>query len=42
MRDHLGLGLMVAIWYLVIGLPFAWLARRAEARLGRHLRPVSA
>jgi polar amino acid transport system substrate-binding protein len=42
MRDHLGLGLLVAAWYLVIGLPFAWLARRAEARLGRHLRVVSA
>ena len=40
MRDHLGLGLMVAAWYLLIGLPFAWLARRAEARLGRHLRTV--
>jgi len=37
-RDHLGLGLVVALWYLAIGLPFAWLARRAEARLGRHLR----
>jgi polar amino acid transport system substrate-binding protein len=42
MRDHLGLGLMVAAWYLLIGLPFAWLARRAEARLGRHLRTVTA
>jgi polar amino acid transport system substrate-binding protein len=41
MRDHLGLGLLVAVWYLVIGLPFAWLARRAETRLGRHLRAVS-
>ena len=40
MRDHLGLGLMVALWYLLIGLPFSWLARRAEARLGRHLRSV--
>jgi polar amino acid transport system substrate-binding protein len=37
-RDHLGLGLVVALWYLVIGLPFALLARRVEARLGRHLR----
>jgi polar amino acid transport system substrate-binding protein len=37
-RDHLGLGLVVALWYLVIGLPFARLARYAEARLGRHLR----
>jgi polar amino acid transport system substrate-binding protein len=37
-RDHLGLGLVVALWYLAIGLPFAWLSRRTEARLGRHLR----
>ena len=36
MRDHLGLGLLVALWDLAIGLPFAWLARRAEAPLGRH------
>ncbi|MCC6765955.1 MAG: ABC transporter permease subunit [Deltaproteobacteria bacterium] len=41
MRDHLGLGLLVAAWYLAIGLPFAWLARRAEARLGRHLRSAA-
>lgn len=41
MRDHLGLGLLVALWYLAIGLPFSWLARRAEARLGRHLRTVA-
>jgi polar amino acid transport system substrate-binding protein len=38
MRDHLGLGLMVALWYLLIGLPFARLARRAELRLGKHLK----
>ncbi len=38
MRDHLGLGLVVAIWYLLIGLPFARLARYAETRLGTHLR----
>lgn len=38
MRDHLGLGLVVAAWYLAIGLPFAVLARRLEARLGAHLR----
>ena len=37
-RDHLGLGLMVSLWYLAIGLPFARLARWAEARMGRHLR----
>jgi polar amino acid transport system substrate-binding protein len=37
-RDHLGLGLVVAAWYLLIGLPFARLARWAELRLGRHLR----
>lgn len=40
-RDHLGLGILVALWYLAIGLPFSWLARRAEARLGRHLRSVA-
>ncbi len=39
-RDHLGLGLVVALWYLAIGLPFARLARYAELRLGRHLRPT--
>jgi polar amino acid transport system substrate-binding protein len=38
MRDHLGLGLVVAAFYLLIGLPFAQLARRAEAYFGRHLR----
>ena len=38
MRDHLGLGLVVALLYLLIGLPFAWLARTVEARLGQHLR----
>jgi polar amino acid transport system substrate-binding protein len=37
MRDHLGLGLIVAAWYLAIGLPLARLGRAAEARLGRHL-----
>ncbi len=41
MRDHLGLGLLVAAWYLVIGLPFAYLSRTAEAHLGRHLRRVA-
>lgn len=41
-RDHLGLGAVVAAWYLVIGLPFAVLARRTERRLARRLRrPVS-
>jgi polar amino acid transport system substrate-binding protein len=37
-RDHLGLGLVVAGWYLVIGLPLARAGRAVEARLGRHLR----
>ena len=36
-RDHLGLGVVVACGYLVIGRPFVLLARRVEARLGRHL-----
>jgi polar amino acid transport system substrate-binding protein len=40
MRDHLGLGLMVGAIYLLLGLPFARLARFAEERLGRHLRTV--
>ncbi len=39
-RDHLGLGFVVAAWYLLIGLPFARLARWTELRLGRHLRPA--
>jgi polar amino acid transport system substrate-binding protein len=37
-RDFLGLGVVVALWYLLLGLPFAFLSRRAEARLARHLR----
>lgn len=37
-RDHLGLGLVVAMFYLLIGLPFARLARAAERHFGRHLR----
>ncbi len=38
MRDHLGLGLLVAIVYLIIGLPFAQLARGVEKRFARHLK----
>jgi polar amino acid transport system substrate-binding protein len=37
-RDHLGLGAAVAVWYLVIGLPFARLARYSERRLQSRLR----
>lgn len=37
-RDHLGLGVVVALWYLVIGLPFARLAKYAESYFGRHLK----
>lgn len=37
MRDHLGLGLLVALFYLALSLPFARLSRAVEARLGRHL-----
>ncbi|MBI5067385.1 MAG: ABC transporter permease subunit [Deltaproteobacteria bacterium] len=37
MRDHLGLGLLVAACYLALGLPLARLGRALEARLGRHL-----
>jgi polar amino acid transport system substrate-binding protein len=38
MRDHLGLGVLVALTYLLLGLPFALLARRTEAYFGRHLK----
>jgi polar amino acid transport system substrate-binding protein len=38
MRDHLGLGALVALIYLLISLPFARLARWVEGRLGQHLR----
>lgn len=38
MRDHLGLGLLVALCYLLIGLPFAQLARSAERHFARHLK----
>jgi polar amino acid transport system substrate-binding protein len=41
-RDHLGLGLLVAAAYLALGLPFAHLARRLEARASRHLRRENA
>jgi polar amino acid transport system substrate-binding protein len=37
-RDHLGLGLVVAVWYLGIGLPFARLSRTVEARLASRNR----
>lgn len=40
MRDHLGLGVLVAALYLLLGLPFARLARALERRLGRHLKAV--
>ncbi|MCC6337245.1 MAG: ABC transporter permease subunit [Myxococcales bacterium] len=36
-RDHLGLGLLVASCYLLLGLPFARLARAAERYFGKHL-----
>ena len=41
-RDHLGLGLLVALCYLVVGLPFARLARVVEARFARHLKREAA
>ena len=37
-RDHLGLGLMVAVFYLLLGLPFARLARYTEDRLSKNQR----
>jgi len=36
-RDHLGLGVVVAAWYLLIGLPFVMLSRRLERRFGAHM-----
>lgn len=41
-RDHLGLGLLVALCYLLVGLPFARLARVVEARFARHLKREAA
>ena len=41
-RDHLGLGLVVALWYLLLGLPFARLARFTEERMARKLRKAAA
>ena len=41
MRDHLGLGVLVSLCYLLLGLPFARLARFAERRLGDRLRRPS-
>jgi polar amino acid transport system substrate-binding protein len=38
MRDHLGLGLLVALFYLALSLPFARLSRYVEERLGASLR----
>jgi polar amino acid transport system substrate-binding protein len=40
-HDHLGLGAVVAAWYLAIGLPFVFLARRLEQRLGRGARRIA-
>jgi polar amino acid transport system substrate-binding protein len=40
-HDHLGLGAVVAAWYLVIGLPFVYLARRLERRLGEGQQGVA-
>jgi polar amino acid transport system substrate-binding protein len=38
MRDHLGLGVVVAVFYLALSLPFARLSRWVEGRMGQHLR----
>ncbi len=40
-HDHLGLGAVVAAWYLVVGLPFVFLARRLERRLGQGQQRVA-
>jgi polar amino acid transport system substrate-binding protein len=38
MRDHLGLGALVALFYLLLSLPFARFSRWVERRMGQHLR----
>jgi polar amino acid transport system substrate-binding protein len=38
MRDHLGLGALVALFYLGLSLPFARLSQWVERRMGQHLR----
>jgi len=40
-RDHLGLGLVVALWYLLIGLPFARFSRWVEVRLAARTRSIT-
>jgi polar amino acid transport system substrate-binding protein len=40
-RDHLGLGIVVALCYLLLGLPFARLARFVEARLAQRTRALT-
>jgi polar amino acid transport system substrate-binding protein len=39
-QDHLGLGVLVALIYLMLGLPFSRLARWAETYFSKHLRPL--
>ena len=39
-RDHLGLGVIVALFYLALGLPFARLSRYVEARLEKSRRSL--
>jgi polar amino acid transport system substrate-binding protein len=40
-HDHLGLGAVVCAWYLAIGLPFVFLARGLERRLGQGQHGVA-
>ncbi len=40
-RDHLGLGIVVALVYLLLGLPFARLSRYVELRLQERTRSVA-
>ncbi|MEO6953903.1 MAG: ABC transporter substrate-binding protein/permease [Polyangia bacterium] len=40
-RDHLGLGIVVAFVYLLLGLPFARLSRYVELRLQQKTRSVA-
>jgi polar amino acid transport system substrate-binding protein len=40
--DYLGIALLTAALYFLMGWPFAWMARRLERRLSVHLRATSA
>jgi len=40
--DYLGIALLTAALYFLMGYPFAWMARRLEKRLSVHLHAPAA